>query len=475
MSDSTELVVIGGGPGGYAAAFLAADLGIQTVLVESRENPGGVCLYEGCIPSKALLHAAHVIHGAAHAEKFGIRFGTPEIDLNKLRAWKDSVVKQLTGGIGQLAKTRKVRHIRGHARFANSTTLNIELHGSDGKSAGSQELRFRNAIIATGSLPIRIPGLPESERIMDSTGALELTDIPKRLLVVGGGYIGLEMSTVYAGLGSKVTVVEMTDSLLSGTDPDLVGPLEKSLRERLENIYLSTKLSSLETNGSSLKARFEGPNLDQPEQTFDRVLLSLGRRPALRNIGLENTAVKLREDGFVDVNEQLRTSEPNIYAIGDVAGQPMLAHKASHEGRTAVEAIAGHKVAFEPNAIPAVVFTDPEIAYCGLTENKAKANGREIAVARFPWAASGRALTLGGAAGMTKLIFDKDTERLLGAGIVGPGAGELISEMVLALEMGALAKDVALTIHPHPTLSETVMEASEVFLGTSTHVYRPKK
>lgn len=470
MNEKTQLVVIGGGPGGYAAAFLAADLGLETVLVEKRANPGGVCLYEGCIPSKALLHAAHVIHSADQAGDIGIRFAKPEIDLDQLRGWKDSVVEKLTGGLGQLAKSRKVRHIRGTASFANSTTLRIAT------DAGTEELQFENAIIATGSLPIRIPGLPESERIMDSTDALELRDIPERLLVVGGGYIGLEMSTVYAGLGSRVTVVELLDGLMMGTDRDLVAPLERSLRDRLEGILLKTKLERVVPQSGKLVARLEGPNIEQPDQTFDRILLSLGRRPALQGLGLENTAVRVRQDGFIEVNEQLRTTEPNIYAIGDVAGQPMLAHKASHEGRTAVEAIAGHKVAFEPNAIPAVVFTDPEIATCGLSEMRATQLGREVEVARFPWAASGRALTLGGGSGgMTKLLFDRESQRLLGAGIVGPGAGELIAEMVLAIEMGALATDVALTIHAHPTLSETIMEASEVFLGTSTHIFRPKR
>ena len=470
MSEAAELAVIGGGPGGYAAAFLAADLGISTVLIEKRANPGGVCLYEGCIPSKALLHAAHVIHSAEEAAAIGIQFAKPQIDLAKLRDWKNSVVEKLTGGLGQLARSRRVRYVRGSASFATATTLRITTE------EGTEELQFKNAIIATGSLPIRIPNLPESDLIMDSTGALELRDVPERLLVVGGGYIGLEMSTVYAGLGSRVTVVELLDGLMTGTDPDLVAPLERSLRERLEAILLKTKLARVVPQSGRLVARLEGPNIQDPDQTFDRILLSLGRRPALSGLGLENTAVRLRQDGFVEVNEQLRTSEPNIYAIGDVAGQPMLAHKASHEGRTAVEAIAGHKVAFEPNAIPAVVFTDPEIAYCGLTETRAAQLGRTVEVARFPWAASGRALTLGGGSGgMTKLLFDRESQRLLGAGIVGPGAGELIAEMVLALEMGAVATDVALSIHPHPTLSETVMEAAEVFLGTSTHIYRPRK
>ncbi len=469
MSEKASVVVIGAGPGGYAAAFLAADLGMDVALVDRRENPGGVCLYEGCIPSKALLHAAETINGAREAGHFGITFAEPKIDLDRLRAWKDEVVTKLTGGMGVLGKNRKVRYIRGTARFINSHTLKIE------GSAGNTELAFEHAIIATGSVPTRLPFLPDSPQVIDSTGALELRSIPGRLLVLGGGYIGLEMTTVYASLGSKVTVVEMADQILPGTDADLVRPLFARLEQMVDKIYLNTKVTAVRQVGKELVVTFEGAGIANPEQTFDAVLASVGRRPVTDGLGLENTAVRVGDGGFIKVDEQLRTSERHIFAIGDIVGQPMLAHKASHEGRVAVEAIAGKKVAFEPNAIPAVVFTDPEIAYCGITENEAKKRGRPVKVARFPWAASGRALSLNRTEGMTKLIFDPETERVLGMGVVGHGAGELIAEGVLAVEMGALARDVALTIHPHPTLSETVMESAEVFFGTSTHVYRPLK
>ncbi len=470
MSNKTQVVVIGGGPGGYAAAFLAADLGLDVTLVEKRENPGGVCLYEGCIPSKAYLHIAKVIGEAKHVADFGISFGEPKIDVDKLRAFKEDVVKKLTGGTGQLGKRRGVKHLRGTAKFQNAHTLSISTHEGDEES-----LEFEHAVIATGSLPTRIPGMPDDERIMDSTGALALKDVPKKLLVVGGGYIGLEMTTVYASLGSEVTVVEMADSLMAGTDADLVKPLASRLEEITEEILLNTKVSSAKIDGNGVRVNLDGPNIKNPERVFDRVLVSAGRKPVTDGLGLENTAVRVGEHGFIHTDEQMRTTERHIFAIGDVAGQPMLAHKASHEGRTAVEVIAGHKAAFEPYAIPAVVFTDPEIAYCGLTENRAKEIGKEVQVAKFPWAASGRALTLGRSDGMTKLIIDPETERVLGAGIVGPGAGELIAECVLAVEMGALAKDIALSIHPHPTLSETVMESAEVFFGLSTHVYKPKR
>ncbi|MCB1326770.1 MAG: dihydrolipoyl dehydrogenase [Leptospiraceae bacterium] len=464
----TKLVVIGAGPGGYAAAFLGADLGMEVTLIDRRKNPGGVCLYEGCIPSKALLHAAAVLNEAKHAGNFGIKFDAPKIDLDRLRSWKGEVVEKLTGGLGQLGKSRKLRYIQGSASFRDSHSLDVEV---DGKT---ETVPFDFAIIATGSLPTKIPGLPESDRIMDSTGALDLKDIPKRLLVVGGGYIGLEMCTVYAALGSEVSVVEMAPSLLPGTDEDLVRPLAKRLGEVTKSIMLETKLAEVKADGKTLSVRFEGKQAPEGAQQFDRILLSIGRRPVTSGLGLDHTAVRVLDNGFIEVDDQRRTSERTIFAIGDVAGQPMLAHKASHEGRVAVEAIAGHKVAFEPYAIPAVVFTDPEIAYCGLTEAEAKRRNQTVKVARFPWAASGRSLSLDRTDGMTKLLIDPESERLLGVGIVGPGAGELIAECVLAIEMGALAKDVALSIHPHPTLSETIMESAEVFFGTSTHIYRPK-
>ena len=466
--DKTKIVVIGAGPGGYAAAFLAADLGMDVTLIDRRENPGGVCLYEGCIPSKALLHAAEVLNSAREAGEYGIGFGEPKIDLDRLRGWKNEVVTKLTGGTGTLGKSRKVNYVRGTAKFVSATALKVDL--VDG---GAQDVSFEYAVIATGSLPTRLPFLPDSPRVMDSTGALELADIPERLLVLGGGYIGLEMTTVYASLGSKVTVVEMADQVLPGTDADLVRPLFARLEKLVDKIYLNTKVTAVKEEGDELVVTFEGPGVSEPEQRFDKVLASVGRRPVTDGLGLENTAVRVDERGFIKVDEQLRTSERHIFAISDIVGQPMLAHKASHEGRVAVEAIAGHKVAFEPNAIPAVVFTDPEIAYCGITENEAKRRERPVKIAKFPWAASGRALSLRRTEGMTKLVIDSETERVLGMGIVGHGAGELIAEGVL--EMGALAKDVALSIHPHPTLSETVMESAEIFFGTSTHVYRPLK
>lgn len=466
----TKLVVIGGGPGGYAAAFLAADLGIQTTLVDMNSNPGGVCLYRGCIPSKALLHVAKLLDEAHEAAKIGIKFAEPEIDFDRVREWKTSVVNKMTGGLGQLVKARKINYIRGRARFTSATEIEIE-----GES-GSQKLTFEHAILATGSRPVKIPTFDiGSARIMDSTAALELEDIPENLLVVGGGYIGLELSSVYAALGSKVTVVEMLPGLLMQTDRDLVKILEANLLPKLHKVLLETKVVSVEEVKNGIKVRFEGANVAEAEQVFDKVLVSVGRTPNSQDIGLENTKIQPDKRGFVAVDAQRRTVEPTIYAIGDIAGDPMLAHKASHEGRIAVEAIAGHKVAYEPAAIPAVVFTDPEIAWTGLTEMQAEKENRKVTVARFPWAASGRATTLDRSDGLTKILIDPETERVLGVAIVGPGAGELISEGTLAIEMAALASDIKMTIHPHPTLSETVMESAEVIFGQATHIYRPKK
>ena len=475
MSENSNLnlAVIGAGPGGYAAAFLAADLDMKVTLIDPEVNPGGVCLYRGCIPSKALLHVAKLIGEARHAGNWGVQFGKPQIDLARLRGFKESVVKKLTGGTGQLAKQRKVHYLQGRAAFENSSTLRVSKNDGSGES-----LTFDRIIIATGSRPAIVPTLKiESARMMDSTAALDLEDIPGSLLVVGGGYIGLELGTVYAELGTKVSVVEMLPGLLPGADRDLVLPLHKRMEKIFESIMVNTTVSSIQEEPNGLRVTFEGAEVKEHEKVFDKVLVSVGRKPNSEIPGLEKTGVKVGARGFIQVNKQLQTDDPAIYAIGDVVGEPMLAHKASHEGRTAVEAIAGHKVAFEPNAIPAVVFTDPEIAWCGLTETQAQKENRAIRVARFPWAASGRATTLDRTEGVTKLIIDIDpsSERILGVGMVGAGAGELISEGVLAIEMAALAKDVALTVHPHPTLSETVMESAEVFFGTSTHIYRPKR
>ncbi len=455
----TDVVVIGAGPGGYAAAFMAADLGLKTLIVDKEANPGGVCLYRGCIPSKALLHAAKVLTEAEEAAAIGIEFGEATIDVEKLAGWKQSVVNKLTGGLGQLRKARKVEHIQGTARFLDANTLEVTDSG--------EKVSFKHAIIATGSRPI-VPGpmAIESERVMTSTEALELDGIPDSLLVVGGGYIGLELGTVYSALGSAVTVVEMMDSLLAGADQDLVKVLAKRVEENFEEVLLSTAVVSMEEVEEGVKVTFK----PEREQIFEKVLVSVGRRPNSENLGLENTKAVVNKQGFIEIDNQCRTIEPNIFAIGDVSGQPMLAHRATHQGRLAAEVIHGSKAVFEPHAIPAVVFTDPELAWVGLTENEAKAEGRPHKVSKFPWGASGRALTLGRSDGLTKVIVDTETERILGVGIVGPGAGELIAEATLAIEMASSVKDLGLTIHAHPTLSETVMEAADVFFGHSTHI-----
>jgi dihydrolipoamide dehydrogenase len=469
----TQVVVIGAGPGGYAAAFYAADLGMQVALVDPAPNPGGVCLYRGCIPSKALLHVAAVVKEAEHAKDWGVTFGAPKIEIDKVRAFKDRVVSQLTGGVGQVARLRKINYIQGTAVFRDAKSLDITRSGG-----GNETLQFEHAVIATGSRPAGVPGLSiESPRVMDSTAALDLPDVPKSLLVVGGGYIGLELGTVYAAMGSKVTVVEMTDGLLPGADRDLVNVLAKRVTAMCAAVLLKTKVVAMKEVKDAVAVTFEGelPEGVAKEQTFDRVLVSVGRKPNSAVPGLDRTRVKVGARGFIEVDKARRTAEPSIYAIGDVVGEPMLAHKASHEARVAIDAIHGEKVAFEPLAIPAVVFTDPELAWCGLTEAEAAKQNREVTVTRFPWAASGRAITLDRTDGMTKLVIDPKTERILGVGIVGPGAGELISEGVLAIEMGATAADLKMTIHPHPTLSETLMEAAEVFFGQSTHVYKPKR
>jgi dihydrolipoamide dehydrogenase len=466
-----QLAVVGAGPGGYAAAFLAADLGKKVALVDREPNPGGVCLYRGCIPSKALLHVAKLRGEVEDAAAMGVEYGEPAVDLDKLRSWKGGVVERLTGGLGQLTKRRGIEYIRGNATFRDATTLDIE------KTDGAAEaLRYDHAIVATGSraslLPVFDIGSP---LVVTSRQALDLDTVPGSLLVVGAGYIGLELGSVYAALGARVTVVEMLPDILPGADRDLVRVLSGRIGQKFESILLNTRVKAMKESGSGIAVSLEGDGAPENEPVFDRVLVATGREPVSKGFGLENTAVVVDERGFIQVDPQRRTAEPSIYAIGDVTGEPMLAHKASHEGRIAVEAIAGHKVAFEPNAIPAVIFTDPEIAWCGLTETEAKEREIDIKVAKFPWAASGRALTLERPDGLTKLVIDPAGDRILGVGIAGAGAGEMIAEGVLALEMGANATDLALTIHPHPTLSETLMEAAEVYFGTATHVYRPQK
>jgi dihydrolipoamide dehydrogenase len=475
MTTSTQLAVLGAGPGGYAAAFYAADLGMQVTLIDQEKHPGGVCLYRGCIPSKALLHVAKVMDEARHADRWGVTFGEPRVDLGALRAFKQGVVDKLTSGVGSIAKMRKVRFLQGRAAVAGPRALTVA--GADGDT----RLEFEHLILATGSSPTRVPSLSlDSPRVMDSTSALDLPEVPSSLLVIGGGYIGLELGTVYAALGSRVTVVEMTSGLLPGADRDLVGVLEKRLKDLFAAILLDIKVVRAADWPGGIMVTFErtaaGAASGQPsEQLFDRVLVAVGRRPNSAIPGLGSTRVGVDRKGFIETDLQRRTAEPSIFAIGDVAGEPMLAHKASHEARVAVDAIAGKKTVFEPQAIPAVVFTDPEIAWCGLTEAQAQAEGIAHEVAKFPWAALGRAITIDRPNGLTKLVVEPGTGRILGVGVAGSGAGELIAEGALAIEMGASADDLKLVIHPHPTLSETLMESAEVFFGQSTHVYKPRR
>jgi dihydrolipoamide dehydrogenase len=467
--ESTQVAVLGAGPGGYAAAFYAADLGMQVALVDEEKNPGGVCLYRGCIPSKALLHVAKVIDEARRAEVWGVTFSEPKIDIARLRSFKQRVVDKLTSGVGQVGRLRKVRYLQGRGTLTGPQSMKIAGPG------GETELQFEHCVLATGSHPARIPSLwIDSPRMLDSTSALELPDIPRSLLVIGGGYIGLELGTVYAELGANVSVVEMTPGLLPGADRDLVNVLHKRLETLFAAIMLNTKVVGMAEDADGIRVKFEG-TATPTEQVFDRVLVAVGRQPNSKIPGLDSTRVTIDRRGFIESDGQRRTAEPSIFAIGDVAGEPMLAHKASHEARVAIEAIAGQKAVFEPLAIPAVVFTDPEIAWCGLTEAEAQAGGVEIAVAKFPWGALSRAITVDRPEGLTKLVLDPGTRRVLGVGIAGSGAGELIAEGVLAVEMGATAEDLKLTIHPHPTLSESLMESAEVFFGQSTHVYKPVK
>jgi dihydrolipoamide dehydrogenase len=469
MATHAPLVVLGGGPGGYAAAFLAADLGLQVTLVERDERLGGTCLLRGCIPSKALLHVGRVLAEAREMEAWGIHFERPKIDIDVVRGRKEKVISTLTGGLAQLAKRRNVTVIHGQARFTNSTTLEIATPGGP-----TQSLTFDHCILASGSRPAKIPAfdLP-TPRVMDSTKALEMADVPASLLVIGGGYIGLEMGTVYAELGSRVSVVELTDTLLPGADRDLVKPLQQRLEKLFEKIHLRTKVTKLEDRGESIRVHFEGPDGPSTHE-FARVLVAVGRRPNSDGMGLENTQVVVSPKGFVEVDGQQRTADPHVLAIGDVCGEPMLAHRASHQGKVAVEALHGEPALFAPRAIPAVVFTDPEIAWAGLTEHEAVAQGRTVEISRYPWAASGRAQALGRTEGMTKLIVDPETDAVLGVGMVGPGAGELIAEGTLAIEMGCTARDLSETIHPHPTLGETVAFSAENYFGLATEIYRPR-
>jgi dihydrolipoamide dehydrogenase len=465
-----EVLVLGAGPGGYSAAFRAADLGKSVVLVDRSSILGGVCLNVGCIPSKALLHAAKVIAETKEMAEHGLSFGEPAVDLDKLRGWKDSVVRRLTGGLAGLAKQRKVKVVTGYGTFASPNHL--EVTGDDGSRT---MVGFEQAIIACGSEPVTLPFIPhEDERVIDSTGALELAKVPERLLVIGGGIIGLEMATVYAELGAGITVVELLDQLIPGADKDLVAPLSKRITKRYDAIYLTTKVTGVEAEAGGLRVHFEGAKAPQTE-VFDQVLVAVGRRPNGRSIGAERAGVAVDEQGFIGVDKQLRTNVPHVFAIGDVVGQPMLAHKAVHEGHVAAEVAAGKPSYFDVRGIPSVAYTDPEVAWVGVTETEAKAAGVKYGKGVFPWAASGRSLSLGRDEGMTKLLFDETTHRLIGAAAVGPNAGELIAETALAVEMGAEATDVALTVHPHPTLSESVGMAAEAFEGTITDLYLPRR
>ena len=468
----TQLVVVGGGPGGYAAAFLAADMGMQVALVEAEPRLGGTCLLKGCIPSKALLHVARVMSETREMHEWGVEFAAPAIDIATMRARKEKVIQNLSSGLKQLAKKRKVQVIQARATFENSQTLRLE--GGDPSTYADNRLTFAHCILASGS----IPAMPSAfklptDRVMDSTGALELADVPESLLVIGGGYIGLEMGTVYAELGSKVSVVELTPTLLPLCDRDLVKPLEDRLKKVFVAIHLETKVTSLASATNAIEVGFENAQGRRSEK-FSRVLVSVGRRPNSAGLGLENTEVELDERGFVVTDDRQRTADPHILAIGDVAGEPMLAHKATHQGKVAVEALLGEPAAFNPRAIPAIVFTDPEIAWAGLTEEQAKAENVEVEVVKYPWAASGRAMALGRTEGFTKLLVDPDSERILGVGIVGVNAGDMIAEAVVAIEMGATARDLGESIHPHPTLSETLGNAAEAFLGSATEIYRPR-
>ena len=462
MGNNKKIIVLGGGPGGYAAAFLAADKGMNVTLIDAGNKPGGVCLHRGCIPSKALLHIAHLINETKEAKTWGIDFGEPKIDLDGVRNWKNKIIDKMATGLTQLCKQRKVEFVSAKGNFKDSNTIEV-----DGKLHS-----FDYCVLATGSRPAQ--PFEKISPLIDSTDALELKSIPKRLLVVGGGYIGLEMGSVYAALGSQVTIVEMMKDILPGVDRDLVRPLHHRIKNQFEAILLNTKVKDFESKGSKVSVTFENES-GVEQKVFDQVLVSIGRRPNTENIGLENTKVKLDDKGFVIANSQQKTGDSSILAIGDVIGDPMLAHKAAHEAKVAVEVLNGENSDFKNRVIPAVVFTDPEIAWAGLTENEAHAQGRNVKVVKFPWGASGRAQTLGRGEGLTKLLIDPESERIIGVGLTGPGAGELIAEGVLAIQTLMKAKELALSIHPHPTLSETMMETAEVFYGTATHIYKKKR
>lgn len=467
----TQLVIIGAGPGGYAAGFHAADLGLEVTLIDPKENPGGVCLFHGCIPTKALLHFAEVKEEAYLARDWGLEFKTLSVDIEKVRTWKEKVVKQLTGGLGQLSKARKINWVRGTAKFTDETTLQVEENEGD-----SYTMKFEKAIIATGARAIELPDVKfDHEKILNAEAALELKDIPGNLLVVGAGYIGLEMSVIYKALGAKVSIVELQPDIMPGMDKDLANVFKKEREDLMANTRFESKVTGLKKSGKKLKVTIENKDGDSTIETFDKILIAVGERPNSENVGLDKIGIESDDKGFIKVNEFRQTNQKNIYAIGDVAGQPLLAHKASHEGRVATEHIAGEKTAYEPKAIPGIVFTEPELAWVGLTEKQAKEQDRDIKVTKFPWSASGRAVAIGQKSGFTKLIIDPKTERILGAGFAGKNAGSLVPEATLAIEMGAVAKDLELTVHPHPTLSETIMEAAEMFYKGATHVYRKKK
>lgn len=462
-----ELVIIGAGPGGYRAAFMAADLGLNVTLIDPEVNPGGVCLYRGCIPTKALLHLAKIKTDAENAHEMGMQFKVSKIDVGKVRNWKDSVVQKLTGGLGQLVKVRKINYIKGTAQFLDSNTLKVKEEGG-----AEKKITFKNVIIATGAKPVQLPNFDYSNpRIMNSADSLELEDIPEKMLVVGGGYIGLEMSTIYKSLSSKVSIVELTEDFMPGMDKDLVAAYKKASKTLFNEILLETKVKKINAQKNSLKVEFEDKKGKTFSKEYDKILVAVGQSPNTKNLGLENTSVELNDKGFIKVNNKQQTTDKSIYAIGDVAGPPLLAHKASYEGRVAAEVIAGKKAANDAKAVPAVIYTDPEIATCGLSEKQAKEKNIDYKVVKFPWSASGRAVAMNSGQGFTKLLVHPENERILGAGIVGKYAGDMIAELVLAIEMAATAEDVALSIHPHPTLSETIMEAAEMFYGHPAHTF----